>query len=443
MSQTTVTIMASSEFKTDLKTQVKNRSTRLAGAAKQAKADAKAEKLLAAEAAKQAKVDAKAEKLLAAEAAKQAKVDAKAEKLLAAEAAKQAKVDAKAEKLLAAEAAKQAKVDAKAEKLRAAEAAKQAKVDAKAEKLRAAEATKQAKIDAKAEKLRAAEAAKQAKIDAKAEKLLAAEAAKQATAEPTAEPTTTEPTVEPTAEPTTVEPAVDAAVEPTVEPTVEPARPIASDPTTSKADKAERLLIPWTGTCDDSACKAIKLAYGLFTQCTNNVSDEEYCRACATACSKAGTTIPVHGNTTLRLAVAPMDYVTPSGKKVVTYAAALRATKSSMTHPEAIARLANVGIVLDAAQFGENKKKKAAVRTGKKGVEVRVEEKHDIIKELVEAARAKLSSESIDDDAINVVEVMYKGRIILVEEETGAAFENDDAQTEIGTLLSTGELVGR
>ncbi len=91
-----------------------------------------------------------------------------------------------------------------------------------------------------------------------------------------------------------------------------------------EAKKAEReakdvaKIIPWCGKRIDSHCEAIRLHHGLYSQCINQKPvDGQFCSTCVKMINheKNLSHLPPYGTVTDREAVAPMEYVTPDGKR--------------------------------------------------------------------------------------------------------------------------------
>jgi chemotaxis protein histidine kinase CheA len=126
-----------------------------------------------------------------------------------------------------------------------------------------------------------------------------------------------------------------------------------------KAAKAARMVpeipLPFCGAKGDW-CAAIRLNHGLYTQCTNEISDKVYCKTCQKQADANANGKPNFGNVQDRSSVGPMDYVDPHGRKVVSYSSVM--SKLKIERAAAEAEAARFGWTIDASQFEAAAQKK-------------------------------------------------------------------------------------
>ncbi len=99
----------------------------------------------------------------------------------------------------------------------------------------------------------------------------------------------------------------------------EPRGAVKSKTVKAKADKLG-FSLPFCGVIVESMCTGLKYDSGLFTQCTSTRGEEGFCKGCTSQMSKSGSAFPDCGTVGQRLAVEPMEYQDPKGRKPVAYA---------------------------------------------------------------------------------------------------------------------------
>lgn len=124
-----------------------------------------------------------------------------------------------------------------------------------------------------------------------------------------------------------------------------------SSPKQKKAERAiPKMVLPFCGVMADW-CGALRLNHGLYTQCTNaKPAEGEFCGTCQKQADANANGKPNAGTVADRLAVDPMEYADPKGKKkVVAYANVM--AKLDLTREAAIAEAARFGWLIPEVQF--------------------------------------------------------------------------------------------
>jgi hypothetical protein len=127
-----------------------------------------------------------------------------------------------------------------------------------------------------------------------------------------------------------------------------------------KAAKASRMVpeipLPFCGAKAEW-CSAIRLNHGLYTQCTNEISEAAvYCKTCQKQADANANGKPNFGTIGDRVSVDPMEYVDPHGRKVVPYSAVMSKLKIERSAAEAEAT--RFGWTIDETQFEAAAQKK-------------------------------------------------------------------------------------
>nr|QFG74951.1 MAG: hypothetical protein [Megaviridae environmental sample] len=111
----------------------------------------------------------------------------------------------------------------------------------------------------------------------------------------------------------------------------------------SHSSSKSKLVLPWTGKVCETTCKGLKLYHRLFVQCPNNQDKHSvYCKTCIKRGLKYGTVED-------RLKVGELEYVDPTGIKVVPYANVME--KLGITKDEALREASLQNITIPEAQF--------------------------------------------------------------------------------------------
>jgi len=116
----------------------------------------------------------------------------------------------------------------------------------------------------------------------------------------------------------------------------------------NKTKKAKpSCILPFCGQKQEGSCCGIRLNHQLFTQCTNPVSGEDFCKTCQTQADKNGGK-PTYGTIADRLAVGLLDYQV-NGKQVVRFSKVM--DKLKITHADAVRCAEEAGVEIAAEQF--------------------------------------------------------------------------------------------
>lgn len=114
----------------------------------------------------------------------------------------------------------------------------------------------------------------------------------------------------------------------------------------------KKIILPYVGTCNDNSCHALRLYYGLYTQCANKrYKKTEYCKVCLKHVEASENQRPPYGTIQDRLKTGILDYVDPKGKKTVPYYKVL--SKLKVTKEEALAEAARQNISIPDIHWGE------------------------------------------------------------------------------------------
>jgi hypothetical protein len=323
--------------------------------------------------------------------------------------------------------AKAQKVHAKAQK-KVLNALKKAVVAATVAKKQEAVAAKQAKKDAVEKKKAEAVAAKQAKKDEAEKKKAEAVAAAKNVAENVADVTVAmndmviaDTVIADTENVSDITVAMDDMA-------------ISEEADAQRSEKPAKQSvapIPWTGQANATLCQAIKTNHSLFTQCTKSPIAGEFCAACDKAFAKKGS--HMNGTVTDRMAVAANDYVSPTGKKVVSYGKVL--ATMGISKEDAVAHLATQGIVLDDEQYiVPEKAKKGRKPSTKKRSDEDVED--DLASIVARAAKGvqefKDATEDDDTESLVVDEWSFHGSTYLRDETTNKIYSAEFPYNQVG-----------
>ena len=173
---------------------------------------------------------------------------------------------------------------------------------------------------------------------------------------------------------------------------------------------SQKFPLPFCGEKCEQNCNAIRLNHGLYTQCTNIGTEEEYnnimCKTCINQMNKNSNRIPTYGYIDERITLGD-NYTDPKGKSPVSYGNIMK--KLNITREEAEKEAKKQGLKIPEKQFeikiarlGRPKKdtttvdtsgsedeppKKARGRPKKEKEIVNSSTGEDIIKELVNKAK--------------------------------------------------------
>lgn len=81
-------------------------------------------------------------------------------------------------------------------------------------------------------------------------------------------------------------------------------------------EKEKKIVLPFCGRIDDERCKGIKINYGLYTQCENNIFKKNLCKTCHKQSEKNSDGKPNNGTIDERL---NKNYKDKNGKEPIKY----------------------------------------------------------------------------------------------------------------------------
>ena len=110
-----------------------------------------------------------------------------------------------------------------------------------------------------------------------------------------------------------------------------------------------KIILPFCGKINSECCNAIKLNYGLYTQCLNNINRKSiYCKTCSKQCIKNEKSKPIYGTIQERLD-AGINFKDPKGKPAVRYANVME--KLNITKESAIEEASKLGLTIPKEEF--------------------------------------------------------------------------------------------
>jgi hypothetical protein len=139
----------------------------------------------------------------------------------------------------------------------------------------------------------------------------------------------------------------------------------------SKVRNKVTVVLPFCGSIKDRCCNGIRLNHGLYTQCSNDISDESgkypVCSTCSKQVEKNSNGEPTYGYVQSRLEKGE-NYKDPKGKSAVNYGNIME--KLKITREEATTAAEELGWTIPESQFevkratrGRPKKDASAVDT--------------------------------------------------------------------------------
>ena len=136
---------------------------------------------------------------------------------------------------------------------------------------------------------------------------------------------------------------------------------------TTVDDKDVKVLFPFNGEVCDEDCQAIKLSYGLHTQCTNlKLASGDYCLKCQDIIDKTADGNPKVGNINDRMGCGITQYVDNTGKKTVTWLKYLEKKNIDIDVAKEAAKDAGIDIHEDHFSTKKTKRSKKEGQTGPK-----------------------------------------------------------------------------
>jgi hypothetical protein len=111
------------------------------------------------------------------------------------------------------------------------------------------------------------------------------------------------------------------------------------------------IILPYIGLCNENSCTALRLNYGLHTQCVNKkYKKTDYCKVCMKHVEACEDSIPPYGTIFDRMKVGILDYVDPRKKKTVPYYKVLH--KMKITKEQALEEATKRNIVIPDIHWG-------------------------------------------------------------------------------------------
>lgn len=143
---------------------------------------------------------------------------------------------------------------------------------------------------------------------------------------------------------------------------------------TEKLSKAKASFpLPYNGEINENMCFALRQNNGLFTQCTGEKRNGDYCKGCASQMQKLGAEIPEYGTIQQRNAVGIFEYVDPKGRKPIAYTKVMK--KYKLTEEQVKEEAGKLNMIINDEHFiareetkrGRPKSEKAPKEKGPKG----------------------------------------------------------------------------
>ena len=111
------------------------------------------------------------------------------------------------------------------------------------------------------------------------------------------------------------------------------------------------IILPYIGVCNENSCSALRLNYGLHTQCVNKkYKKTEYCKVCLKHVEASVDNTPPYGTIFDRMKLGILDYVDLRGKKTVPYYKVLH--KMKITKEQALEEATKRNIVIPDIHWG-------------------------------------------------------------------------------------------
>ena len=267
-----------------------------------------------------------------------------------------------------------------------------------------------------------------------------------------------------------MEKPIEKPIEKPMEKPIEKPIENAPEESTGKQEKLYKgnFPLPFTGIKREECCNGLKENHGLITQCPNaRKGDETLCKTCDNQAKKNGNNLPTYGTIDMRMSVGTMDYVSPHGKKPVSYSKVMKKLNLSMEEVEAEAKKRN--IVIGEEHFDETdtkrgrpkkevkevKEVKEAVRPKgrpkkeEKVVEIKSDEKEDLfaalvsssfeeVKEAKEEANEEVKEEVKEEAKEEVKEEAKEEANEEVKEEAEEEEEEEEEVDEVKRIIFEG-----
>jgi hypothetical protein len=111
-------------------------------------------------------------------------------------------------------------------------------------------------------------------------------------------------------------------------------------------EKGKKIMLPFCGRIDDERCQGIKINYGLFTQCENNIFQKNLCKTCHKQSEKNSDGKPNYGTIDERL---DKNYKDKNGKQPIKYSKFME--KMNITREMAEKEAEEQGVTIPEEEF--------------------------------------------------------------------------------------------
>ena len=111
-------------------------------------------------------------------------------------------------------------------------------------------------------------------------------------------------------------------------------------------EKGKKIMLPFCGRIDDERCQGIKINYGLYTQCENNIFQKNLCKTCHKQSEKNSDGKPNYGTIDERL---DKNYKDKNGKQPIKYSKFME--KMNITREMAEKEAEEQGVTIPEEEF--------------------------------------------------------------------------------------------
>jgi chemotaxis protein histidine kinase CheA len=167
--------------------------------------------------------------------------------------------------------------------------------------------------------------------------------------------------------------------------------------------------LPYNGELNENCCFALRQNNGLFTQCTGDKRNGDFCKGCASQMQKLGAESPEYGTIQERKAVGIFEYVDPKGRKPIAYTKVMK--KYKITEEQVKEEAGKFNMIINDEHFiapeetkrGRPKSDKAPKEKGPKGrpkkTQVTLEIEGDDFEEVAKVNFKDLVRETIENSS--------------------------------------------
>ncbi len=177
--------------------------------------------------------------------------------------------------------------------------------------------------------------------------------------------------------------------------------------------------LPYNGELNENCCFALRQNNGLFTQCTGDKRNGDFCKGCASQMQKLGAESPEYGTIQQRKAVGIFEYVDPKGRKPIAYTKVMK--KYKITEEQVKEEAGKFNMIINDEHFiaieetkrGRPKSDKAPKEKGPKGrpkkTQVTLEIEGDDFEEVAKVNFKDLVRETIESSSNEELAPKKKG----------------------------------